>query len=361
LGYSSLLGAILFYLGMLMLNNPKPNMGGDNGMGYGLGLVFFALGFTLCIILLGISLASKDAFAWIPVATSSRTWIITIGVISAAITFLFSSALKYEAQFGMPEYIHWIVKKAQGEFWITPLVLIPAFVLLNASLRDSLPQWSYQVPITFGFAIQLIFSFGILIGFMRESNERQRAIIEDSKTFQSNQHQRNHEAIDSFKEGDYILNIISYTGRFHQKDIKEKAVAKLKSSPDWENELIIMLGNEYYFSNVYQFIDGNRVDHPELFIEPLKNSIFMLADQIKTRIEDATNLQDWHFEHFGIERLLRAIDEQFAGSKEDFIPAIEALQKAIATTPPERFKDVKFTVQKPVDNWLKKNKSKSSK
>ena len=80
-----------------------------------------------------------------------------------------------------------------------------------------------------------------------------------------------------------------------------------------------------------------------------------MASQIKKQILEANNLQHWHFETYGIERLLRAIDEQFLNRGVDFRPAVVKLREALSTKPPERFKNVRFTITPVVDKWLKKH------
>jgi hypothetical protein len=59
---------------------------------------------------------------------------------------------------------------------------------------------------------------------------------------------------------------------------------------------------------------------------------------------------------FNIDRLLRAMDEQFSNQGVDYYPNVTKLKQALQTTPPERFKGVHFTATDVVENWLKKHK-----
>jgi hypothetical protein len=152
-----------------------------------------------------------------------------------------------------------------------------------------------------------------------------------------------------------ILGILSLTGRFHEAEVREAAVSKIKSRPDWESELIGILVSEYNYHYAYDFLDGNNVDNPALFTEPVRLSILQMAADIRTAIPNSDNLQEWSFDHFGIERLLRVLDGQLAGKGMDFYPAILEVRKALDTAPPERFKGVKYTVTPILDKWLKDN------
>ena len=64
---------------------------------------------------------------------------------------------------------------------------------------------------------------------------------------------------------------------------------------------------------------------------------------------------EYVFEHYGIERLLRAIDWQFSLSGADFVPEMKVLSAALATTPPEQFKNVKLKITPIVNAWLKEH------
>ncbi len=126
--------------------------------------------------------------------------------------------------------------------------------------------------------------------------------------------------------------------------------------PNWEAELLDLLNDKRLYREVYYFLDGNAVTHPEQFAQPLNQSILWLAETIKTDITDSNNLQHWSFDSYQIDNLLRAIDEQFLNKGVDFYPNVVKLKQALQTPPPERFKDVRFTITGVVDSWLKKQK-----
>ena len=234
-------------------------------------------------------------------------------------------------------------------------MLIPYFFLLNAETRASVSPNVYKIPLIIGFALSVIISAGLLFGWLRISAQRQTAVLE-SRNEREIAIRNNHlQTIANHKTTDPIIYLMALTGRFHDEDIRAAAVAKVKEKPGWEDKLIELLNNEHYYTEPYTFLDGNKVDHPEKFLEPLNNSILYAADEIHELIKDADNLQDWHFEPFNIDRLLRAIDEQFLNKGMDFRPAVLKLQEALNTTPPERFKNVRFKETVLVKEWLKRH------
>lgn len=342
----------LFYIGLVLFNFPKPVLTGDRAMGYGLGLFFLGAGFILTSLLLTIHLSWKNAFDWVGVSGGKFHLLIGAGWLSMAAATFFCAVFKWEWHGEYPEYIH-TMAKAQAEIWLPLLMLIPALLLLNMERQAGVAPAMVKIPMLVGFAVSVVISLGLLFGWFRDSARQQQAEIESVQRQNDEQHQQHLDYIAEQKPTDPIVNIMALTGRFHDQDVKDAAVAKVKSHPNWEAELLELLENPHYHTEAYTFLDGNKVDHPELFVDPLNRSIRRVASEIKDLIQDSNNLQDWHFEHFGIERLFRAIDEQFSAPGMDFRASVRALRAALDTPKPERFKNVRFTLTPVVDAWLK--------
>lgn len=343
----------LFYIGMALFNFSKPVLVGDRAMGYGLGLAFFGLGCAISSLLLTLNIAWKGGFDWVSPLGSTRTLLVIVGWLSFVVAAFFCAVLKWEWHGEFPQFIRWLAL-SQAEIWLPLLMLVPCFLLLNAERQAGVSPLAIQIPIKIGFWLSMALALGLLFGWLRENAREQTANME-RKIEEDNALQNQHLTfIAEQKPSDPIVNILALTGRFHDDIIRDSAVAKIKSHPHWEAELLELLENDYYYHHVYTFIDGNEVEHPKLFIGPLKRSIYRMAKEIENDITDSNNLQDWHFEHLGIERLFRAIDEQFSMEGDaDFRPAIQALRKALDTEKPERFKTVRFNVTRVVDAWLK--------
>lgn len=339
-----------------IFNASKPSLSGENAMGYGLGLAFWGLVFTISSLVLTIIVGRKNGFDWLPDQSGSRFLLVSIGWLCMAIAVFASAAFKWEWHVGeFPEYLH-SAAKVNGQAWIHLLMLVPYFFLLDAERRMAISPLVYKLPLILNFAISVFISVGVIWGYVLVSKKNETARIEQRNADEQRLHDDHMNRIVNHKPEDGMLNIIVFTGRYHDEDIRSAAVAKIKENPSWEAELIDLLSNEDFHTEAYTFIDGNKVDHPNLFLTPINNSIQRLANEIKGRIKDSNNLQDWHFDHFSIDRLLRAIDDQFSNQGMDFRPAVLKLQAALHTTPPERFKGIKFNASKVVDDWLKVHK-----
>ena len=346
---------LLIVIGFTIFSAKKPILMGENSMGYGLGLGFFGLAFTISSFILTLFVGWKDGFDWVTDQDLNRTLLVGLGWLLMSVATFACAAFKWEWHQGeFPQYLRWLAK-SNGQTWIPLLMLVPYFFLLNTETRANVSPNVYKMPLMIGFALCSLMALGILLGWFRASSQQQAKQLQQNQEDYKNRHEQHLNLIAEQKLSDGILNIIPFTGRFHDKEVRLAAIAKIKEKPDWEDKLLELLENEFYHTEVYTFIDGNEVEHPEKFLEPLNCSILRLADEIRKRIKNSNNLQDWHFEHFGIERLFRAIDEQFLNKGVDFRPAVYKLQEALKTTPPERFKNVHFTVTPVVKDWLQKH------
>ncbi len=346
--------AALFLIGLLNIT-ASPIPGGDRGMGAGLLLFFCGAGFLLLTGLLTWNLSSNNCFDWIGMTGGQRNGLVFAGWLAFATGTVACALFKIEWHEGeFPQFLRWL-SQAQAAFWLPLLVLVPAFVLLNFERAAGYAPDLVKIPMMTGFLLSVLIGSGLLFGWFRGNAQQQAAKIEYAKNQNKEQHDKHLAWIAEQKPTDPIVNILALTGRFHDADVRDSAIAKVKSHPDWEAELIRLLSETEFDTEVYHFIDGNQVEHPELFVEPINRSIRRLAGEVKVRIKGSNNLQDWHFEHFSLERLFRAIDEQFLLPGADYRPAVQELRKALDTPKPERFQHVKFTVTPLVDDWLKKH------
>ncbi|WP_113923578.1 hypothetical protein [Cognataquiflexum aquatile] len=352
MGKHSFVLSLVFYAGLLLLNYPKPNLGGDGAMGYGLGLAFLGFGFALSSIGLFVGLARVGLFGYFVPDPFWRNLLAVILCVAFVITVFFSAALKWDNITEAVSFSPWLANM-NSLIWFPLLIFIPSFLVLF--LGKELSFAPVRIFFSIGFLFSLVFTIGMLIDWLVYQSKQQKEMISQIQTQDKEQYETYMREIEGLDSTQSILGILALTGRYHDAEVREAAVAKIKSRPDWESELIGILVSEYNYHYAYDFLDGNMVDHPALFTEPVRLSILQMAADIRSAIPDSNNLQEWSFDHFGIERLLRVVDGQLAGQGMDFYPAILEVREALDTTPPERFKGVKYSVIPVLDKWLKDN------
>ncbi len=351
LGNTLLVITVLFSLGLFSVT-ASPMPGGDRGVGHAFMLILCGGGVLLFSGLLAWNLAANHRLDWL----TPNNWLLFFGWLAFALAILSSAAFKTEWHPGeFPEFLRWLAL-SRAHLWLSVLLLVPVFWLFNFQNSAGLVPNFVQIPMKIGLIISVLMGLGLVFGLFRASAQQSSARIDYENERTDKIHSEHLQFIAEQKPEDPILNILALTGRFHDNNVRDAAIAKVKSHPDWEAELIRLLNETEWQSEVYQFIDGNQVDHPELFVEPIKTSLRRTAAEIKKRIKGANDLQDWHFEHFSVERCLRAIDEQFSQVPgADFRAEVRDLRAALDTSKPERFEKVKFNLAPVLDTWLKKH------
>lgn len=351
---------LLFFLALCLFGlfqiTSSPAPGGDRGVGYAFAIIFCGGGLAVFSGLLAWYLGRNGMFNWAPLVPNNRNLLIFAGWVAFLCSVFFSAVFRNEWHPGeFPQWLKWIADSI-AVIWLPLLVLLPVAVLINSEKQAAAPDLWVKIPFLIGMGITLLIGAGLLFGWFRASAKENAARTEYYQQREQSQHQQHLDQIAAHQPEDPLVNILSLTGRYHDPEVRNAAVEKVKSRPDWEAELIRLLNETEWQSSVYQFIDGNKVPHPELFVEPINRSIRRTAEAIRNSIKDSNNLQEWHFEHFSIERLFRAIDEQFSKvPSADFKPAVLELRAALDTPKPERFEKVQFTTTKVVDAWLKKH------
>jgi hypothetical protein len=166
-----------------------------------------------------------------------------------------------------------------------------------------------------------------------------------------------------------IVGLLKYVEQDNDKQLRNNAIAKIKSFDHWENDLIGVLtqkdlatiwayhDDSYY---VYAFLEGNRVEHREKFIDPIKYSLKVFAIRAEKDLADPYNRELWSL---NLESFCRALDWQFKDYAQKFKPGMLKLQQVLAVEYPERMSedhrkryDKKVKAYRlAVKNWLDTN------
>jgi hypothetical protein len=346
--------ATLFAVGLAVSNLTKPASGGDNAMGYGLAMAFFALGFTVCLGILAIIIGARGGFNWVA-HQPALTFILISGGLMFPIATFFCAIFKWEPGLEyFPGWVRW-VSQTSVEIWLPLLLLAPMFILLDHERMASVPEMVYQWPLKAGYGISAVLCAGLFFGWMRDEMATQVAVENSEKERMERFETEQVAYLEQQTPADPLINVLSLTSPNTLDALRTVALRKVAERPNLEAELIEILADEYYHYHVYGYLARVEVAHPETLAKPLCNSIDLLANLISKSISGSNNLQDWHFDHLHIDYLLEAIEFQFEDTGTDFRPALQRLLAALDTPRPERFKDVRFGPRALLARWLDQN------
>lgn len=329
-------------LASLMLKG-KP--AGDYAVGYSYALLFGGAGFALTSGLLAWNMNLNHCFDWAaPLFLRYRNWLVFLGWVSFFIAILWS--LEYggkKVEGGMPFFMQWL-SWSRIYLLIPLLVFIPSFYLLNVARPEGMaPSW-VKICMQTGMAISFVIALVIFGGFARLWLQGRVNMFQAKSAWLSERDSEYKSALDyinNFNESN-IEGLLKFTHPRGDKQLRTLATAKIKSFENWENDLIAVLTKKdlervYVYEDntrhVYGFLDGNKLEHPEKFIQPIQYSLKVLTNRIRKSVDDAYDLE---LGLTDIDAVCRILDAQFKDKAAEFRPAMLHLQQALERPAPER-------------------------
>ncbi len=294
-----LIPLILLMIGFMHLSKMRAP-GGDAVVGFAWSIILNCVALVACLALFASVFAWQQPFPWLNGLSLPQPLLILFGFVVVSIVTVAGAMFCIEWHRGdFPEYLRWFAR-ARITVWLPLLLVFPALWLMHRNDPSVTELTIVKYSQLIALSIALLFCVGLIYGYLRATQARTAAMLEERRKDALRHHQEHLDRIAKQTPEDSIVNILCFTGRYHDPEVRNAAIAKVKSHANWEDEMIKILNESSFSSEVYSFIDGNLVDHPERFIEPIKQSLRNHADEIKRRIKDATNLQPWHMEHFSL-------------------------------------------------------------
>jgi hypothetical protein len=134
--------------------------------------------------------------------------------------------------------------------------------------------------------------------------------------------------IDTTDAKNGISNLLVHTAEGRHPVLREKAIAKIKSRPDWQEEMVRLLGTGNG-PDVFYFLSSNPVEKMDIFPEAIHKGILTQAEIIRERIRNCS-----HRDHlrkstffFEINDLLKSL-KPFQKAGYDFTASLQTLKNA---------------------------------
>lgn len=348
LGNAVLFLASLLFFALTSAVYKTPPKGGDAVMGYLWGMIFINLAFWICINVASGIIMSRDGFDWMPVSKPARAWIIFGGLFIVCLVITLSALFRHEPNGGL--------LRALGTFLPVTgaaILVVTGFILMNDGLRIQIPVGIYKWPLAGLGGLSIIGLAAFLASLVAEESRNQRARVQQQVTFVDENQKRILSEIDSCNVSKDIYAILVFTGRNQPDTIRNRAVAKIRSNPQWEQELLRLM-ETYNVEGVFQFLSSNDVDHPDIFVEPVNRGILMQASLIRESIRRSSHPSHFYPELFlwETERVIWTVDK-FKGGQVDYLPAMKELRAAI--NEPSEYKKIKLRCAERLDQWISEN------
>ncbi|WP_428656825.1 hypothetical protein [Runella sp.] len=345
IGNLALILTTLCYFGLASMAG-KPIPGGDRGMGHGLALFFLFIGLTIGLIVITVIIFLKDGFEWVSNSSTLRNSLIVVGI-SSLLVMAFYTAM---GEGGAP----WIVKFL-GKYtivWLIPPFLVGGFMLLNTSLQAYVPSAVWQWPfksIAFVSVLCCVLMVGewlirIPINIVQRGNAR--------KAYDDTRRQEFLAQIERNNPGTEMVLILGFTTKYQDKEVREAALDKIKSNPQWQEYLTDRLQTPWA-EEIFRFLADNDVENRQLFVEPIKAGILMMAEKFKDSMARTHTFHEGQF-YWETEAILQTV-AKFQDFGVDYVPAIRKLRKALDTPLKSYQQAANLRCIPLLDAWLKKH------
>lgn len=340
--------ATLVYAGLLSIiyakNIPRS---GDYVVGYFWSILILNAAFILSIVLTFCIIAAKGGFSWLGHSAVARFFIVGGALLCMLITIALAAFFKNEPG-PMPVFLRSLTAIIPI---VLPLVLLVAgFILIN---QISIPPSTYKWPLMIACLMAVLAMIGFFGMFISEQAANNKAIREDNARFEDKNRKRILQDIDSCDVMKDMVFILVFTDANQSEEIRQKALAKIKSHPQWQQELATRLQSDWA-PEAFNFLASNKVDSPGLFILPLKEGIIRQSKLIRERIRRCSHPSHFYQGQFvwEVERVLRTV-EAFKSKDEHYLTEVKQLRAAFEE--PSDFEKMVKPCTTLLDNWILKN------
>jgi hypothetical protein len=337
------IASLIFFLMVVELHLKPAPRGGDYAVGHAWAVFILNLAFFACIALAAAAIGSRGGFQWAAAGSGARFWLVVFGTVAVAL----ASAMSTLGAGDAPGFLRPVARVLA--FAVPVAVIAGGFLLANDKLEGGVPSlmarrltlvafWPSAVLTALLVSAMLLQRWGNI--FTRLTYDRNR--------------------LDSFEEGilanidtcditkDLVFMLV-HTDANRNPIIRERALAKIKTHPNWQGELIRRLDSGWA-EQAFTFLASNEVEDKTLFLEAVRLGVLQQAKIVRTGFKEGREMYEGQY-GWEVERVLRTV-EKFEGMGVDYLPAVRELRAAFDEPSPFGRTNVKPAVF--IDKWLKK-------
>ncbi len=337
-GNLCLVSTALCLLGLFNLAILQKAPGGDRAVGHAWMIIFLCGGLLVAAGLTTLAVGLRGGFDRFGHSTGARALVGTGWFALAALGFC---ALSGPITF-VPQAL-----RVAGTFALPVLVLAWAALHLNDGLARALPTGA-ATALTLGV---VALSALPLVAVGMGSATRSLAALAQRGELDSFQ-QGIVQQIDATNAQEGIGALLVHTPEGRHPVIRARALAKIKSRADWQDELVRLLKTDAA-PGVLGFLSANEVDDPAMFVSALPEGLQQQAGEIRRRIRNSNHPSHLYAGLFLTEvRLALEVASAYQAQGADVRAAVQAMRRAFDEPTP--YPRPAFAAVDLLDRWLAK-------
>jgi hypothetical protein len=336
----SLIAGGSLFISVFLTKNP----GGDAAIGQAYATLFTFASLWVCITLLVCITGFAKGFQWLSLGRFASA-----GMLAVCFLIMIAGAnIGLESGYKSIRILGLVAAVA------TPVVLMAASgVLLNENLKMAVPasivKWGLGAILGLNSLVLAMMLLGMVWSNMSAFASRSSGELSDFEIGIANR-------IDTFDVSKGIASLLIYSGDNQPRQLQEKAVAKIKSKPDWQEDILKAL-EDNNADDAFRFLLSNEVNDKASYAKGVYQGVLSQARMVRERLHRC-----WHKSHvyddmFGTEvrRTLKTV-EKFKGLGVDFKPAMQDLRAALDE--PNPYGNLDVSSKRALDKWLKSDMKK---
>jgi hypothetical protein len=335
-GNLSLAFTALVLLGLLNLAVLQKAPGGDAGVGHAWAIVILCIGLLIGAALTTLAVGVRGGFDRFGSSTGARA---LVGLCWFALTALGFYLLSDHGSL-LPRVV-----RIACTFALPLLVLAWYAVHLNDGLARALPAGATTALILAIVALTSLPLLGTAAGsaVRTAASFAQRGELDN---FQRGIVQQ----IEATNPQEGIAALLVHTPKGRHPEIRERALAKIKSRADWQEELVRLLKTEAA-PEVLGFLSANEVDNPAMFASAVPEGLLQQAAEIRRRIRHSSHPSHLYagMLHTDV-RLALEVASSYRAKGVDVRAAVQEMRRAFDEPSPYDKPD--FAAVDLIDRWL---------
>lgn len=303
-----------------------------------LGLTFFA----------GLSISRHGGLDWISNRSFIRGSVLGVALGSMVIVSAISVISRF-ADASSPALLTSLMKIAPTVIF---LVVIGGGLILNhESLRSSIPVIICEIPLVL---VSILCLSGLIYGGFTAAVSKSPG-LEDSTRQYENAPTIMATRLREIDEADItrdFVRILGFTSPLYPPDVRQKAATKVKTHPDYQNELINLLNTDSPM-DALSFLSISEVDDKLIFPQAINSGLLNTAAWIRHDIQ-GTSPSEFYADRYTAEigSALQTADK-YEGMGIDYAPAVKELRSSLDE--PFAGKKAKFDCIASLDEWIRKH------
>lgn len=256
-------------------------------------------------------------------SSASRWLFVMVTVLSAVVVVALSAAVRSEPA----EHTPWALWPVRGwAHWVwLPALLAGATLGLYPSLRQGLPTWVWQAPLSVLAGLSTLLCAGLLLQLLQTHAAEQARRVQAQA---GDDLRRDHEVLAMLQQADVqrdFIRVLPHSSPFEAPPIRELARAKLAQHPDLDGALIAVLRSAHPDA-AFAFLQANAPRSAAALAEPLREAIVRHAAQLHDDVSRTHTLRPDDYQA-PVRRILASVD-RFTTHPVDYRPALKQLRDA---------------------------------